>query len=129
MTEQGIDFHMIRHVFISHLHPDHVSDLAALIQTRVVVSAFNIVNQKLPKLQIYVGEAIYERTETLLRIFVDELSNVYDLVCIREGEYNTVGDFTLVVMKVKHGNVDAIRVKMGDKGRDNLRVHRRLRIY
>jgi ribonuclease BN (tRNA processing enzyme) len=98
---------MIQHVFISHLHPDHVSDLAALIQAKVVLTYLVKMEEHVVRLQIYVGEKIYEETKTLLSILAYDLSDFYELICVRGGDIYFAGDFEFSIMKVMHGNADA----------------------
>lgn len=103
MSDLGVYYAGIEYVFISHLHPDHVADLPALIQARLMKHYTDHGDIKgLVPLKIISGEGVHERLKIILDILDDELHNFFTMICIKDGDTAVIGDFTLKVHKTPH---------------------------
>ncbi|MHA1129419.1 MAG: MBL fold metallo-hydrolase [Candidatus Helarchaeota archaeon] len=102
----GVDFTLIRYIFISHLHADHVNDLPVLLKA-------NLIRKKEEKVTIFGPSAIKEAMNGWFLHVYPYLKEVYDRVEIHEIQTSWIErkGWRVQAFPVRHG-VEAYGFKL-----------------
>ncbi|KKL69471.1 hypothetical protein LCGC14_2114620, partial [marine sediment metagenome] len=87
IKEKNLDIRLIRHIFVTHFHPDHFENLIKLI-TRLT--------SKTNKLTVYLNSTAFKQFKIYNRNFT-EFNKIKAGILIRLYEYNQKNDFSINV--------------------------------
>ncbi len=119
MLLDGIDImRKPTHLFISHFHPDHCSDIISLLQGRAVYSN-NV--KKIPKLEVFGPEGLKKFIEQVFlgvdkwNMFKNEV-DIYDLINLNEGviEYSNE-NWSIKSSSIDHFDGNCYRLDVAGK--------------
>ncbi|PIW36526.1 MAG: hypothetical protein COW24_04935 [Candidatus Kerfeldbacteria bacterium CG15_BIG_FIL_POST_REV_8_21_14_020_45_12] len=112
MAKSGIDWTVLHAVCISHVHPDHISDLFQFLQAWTVTNAWKEIDSELVIYGPRGFSAFFEHYRTVLVTTWDKLPQIVEIY----DDTFTVQGFTVTTKSMQHStDCNGYRVEAGGK--------------
>lgn len=99
LTEHGLKQDDIEHIFLSHFHPDHVSDLYSFLQA----ASWSQIDARTRDLTIYGPPGVKAFTDKMFAVFgQEELSRTFSISVVEVDDTLTIAGQTFKVVDLHH---------------------------